>query len=55
MGCDPTGRVACQKEQNLQVSSLDTSNKNRHAAQEGIGCYTQDIVHVMLLKPVCNA
>jgi len=55
MGCDPAGGVPCQDAQNLQVRSLDTRTKNRHAARDEIGRYTLGNLQSMLLKPVCNA
>jgi len=55
IGCDPTGGVACQQGHNLQVRSLDNRTKNRHAARDQVGCYTQGNLQAMLLKPVCYA
>jgi len=52
--CDPTGGVACQEGHTLQVCSLDTRTKNRHAVQDDVGPYPQGILQAMLLKPVCN-
>jgi len=53
--CDPAGGVACQKGHNLQVRSKDTRTKNRHAARDDVGRYTQGTLQAMLLKPVCKA
>jgi len=53
--CDPARGVAFQKGHNLQVRSLDTCTKNRHAAQDDVGRYTQGNLQSTLLKPVCNA
>jgi len=55
IGCDPAGGVACQKGHNLQVRSLDTRTKIRHAARDDVGRYTQGNLQAMLLQPVCNA
>ena len=55
IGCDPTRGVACQKRYFLQVRSLDTRTKNRNAARDDAGRYTQGNLQAMLLKPVCNA
>jgi len=55
IGCDPAGGVACQEGHNLQGCSLDTCTKNKHVAQDDVGCYTQGNLQAMLLKPVCNA
>jgi len=55
IGCDPTGGVPYQDAHNLQVHSLDTRTKNRHAARDDVGCYTLCNLQAMLLKPVCNA
>jgi len=33
--------VACQEGHNLQVRSLDTGTRNRHAAHDYVGRYTQ--------------
>jgi hypothetical protein len=52
---DPTGGVACQRGHNLQVRSLDTRTKTRHAARDNVGHYTQGNMQAMLLKPGCNA
>ena len=55
IGCDPAGGVAHQKGHHLQVCSLNTRPKNRHAARDDVGCYTLGNLQSMLLKPVCNA
>jgi len=36
-GFDPTGGVACHEGHNLQVGSLDTCSKYRHAARDDLG------------------
>ena len=53
-GCDPAGGVTCQEGHDLQVRSLDTHTKHRHATRDDVGCYTQGNLHTMLLKPVCD-
>jgi len=55
IGCDPAGGVTCQKGHNLEVRSIDTRTKNRHAAQDDVARYTQGNLQAMLLEPVCNA
>jgi len=55
IGCDPAGGLPCQKGHNLQVRSLDTRTRNRHAARDDVGLYTQGNLQATLLKPVCNA
>jgi len=55
IGCDPAGGVAWQEGHNLQLRSLDSGIKNRHAARDDLGRYTLGILQIMLLKPVCNA
>jgi len=55
IGCDPAGGVACQEGHHLQVGSLDTRTKSRHAARDDVGRYTQGNLQAMLLKPVCNS
>jgi len=55
IGCDPAGGVACQKGHNIQVRSLDSHTKNRHAARDDVGRSTKGNLQAMLLKPVSNA
>jgi len=55
ISCAPAGGVACQKGHNPQVRSLNIHTKNRHAAQDDVGRYTQSNQQAMVLKPVCNA
>jgi len=55
IGCDPPRGVGCQEGHNLQVHSLDTRTKNRHAAWDDVGRYTLGNLQVMQLKPVWNA
>ena len=55
IGCDATGGVACEEQQNLQVCSWDTRTKNRHATPNAVGHYTLGNLQAMLLKPDCNA
>jgi hypothetical protein len=55
IGCDPAGGIACQDAQILQVRSLDTRIKNRHATRDNVGRYTLGNLQAMLLKPVYNA
>jgi len=55
IGCVRNWGVACEEGQNLQVCSLDTRTKNRHAAQDDVCRYTQGNLQAMLLNPVCNA
>jgi len=43
-----------QEAHNLQVRSLDTRTKNRHAAWDDVGCYTLGNLQAMLLSPLCN-
>jgi len=52
---DPTRGVAFQEGHNLQVCSLDTRAKNRHAAWDDVGRYTPGNMQAMLLNPVRNA
>jgi len=54
LGCDPAGGVACQEEHNLQVHSLDTPTKDRQAARDDVGRYTQGNLQAILLQLVCN-
>jgi len=51
---DSAGAVVCQEGQNLQVYSLDAGTKNRHAARDDIGCYTQGRLQAMLLTLDCK-
>ena len=50
----PAGGVVCQDPHDLQVCSLDTHTKNRHATRDDVGCYSLGNLQAMLLKPVCN-
>ena len=43
-----------QEGHNLQVRSLDTCCKNRHAARDEVGRYTLGKVQAMLLKPMSD-
>jgi len=54
IGCDSAGGVACQEGHNLQVRSLDTETKNRHATGDDVSHYTLGNLQAMLLKLVCN-
>jgi len=46
--CDPAGGVACQDAHNLQVCSLDTRTKNKHAVRENVGRNTLGNLQAML-------
>jgi len=53
--CDPARGVACQEGENLQVHSLDTRTKSRHAAWDDVGRLPLGNLQALLLRTVCNA
>jgi len=55
ISCHPAVGVACQDAHNIQVRSVDTCTKNKHAARDDVGRYTLFNLQAMLLIPVCNA
>jgi len=54
IGCHLAWGVCCLEANNIQVRSLDTYTKDRHAARDNVGRYTLDTLQAMLRKPVCN-
>ena len=55
IGCGPAGAIPSQKGHDLNVSSLDSRNKNRQAARDNVDPNTQGTLQALLLKLVCNA
>jgi len=55
IACYLAGGDAWQEEHDLQVRLLDTCTKERHAAQDDVGRYTQGNLQATLLNQVCNA
>ena len=53
MSCGPARGVACQERHNLQVCSVDTCTKNRHAARDDVGRYTPNNLPAMLQNVAC--